>query len=300
MLKTVFKDKRAILLFSFLALFSLVVLGGAIGNFSFHPAHRLRHEESEAISAQVGEIVRQVESIPLEKQIAFVVMLLLFFLLIVYLLPPEMRKKLLKQLLRLTIGAMLFVYLLKLKPNLLQNLLPFFNFAVGQAEASQAKGVFPADFQPPQVSNWVSYFVTLGLILLVVFLVWWGNRWLKSRREFSVAESASLDDIARAARASLRELSSGQGPIQDRIIQCYADMTRVVDARRGLFRERAMTPAEFAALLERAGLPREPVHRLTRLFETVRYGGRTSTRADVDEAIACLRSILNYCGEAMP
>jgi hypothetical protein len=51
--------------------------------------------------------------------------------------------------------------------------------------------------------------------------------------------------------------------------------------------------------LEKAGLPREPVNRLTRLFESVRYGARTSAQSDVDEAIACLTSILKYCGEAV-
>jgi hypothetical protein len=68
--------------------------------------------------------------------------------------------------------------------------------------------------------------------------------------------------------------------------------------RRGLYREYAMTPAEFAVRLQSAGLPPEPVNRLTRLFESVRYGARISAQRDVDEAIACLTSILKYCGES--
>ena len=76
-------------------------------------------------------------------------------------------------------------------------------------------------------------------------------------------------------------------------------MSRVVDVRRGLSRGHAMTASEFAARLEKAGLPREPVYRLTHLFESVRYGARTSAQGDVDEAIACLTSILKYCGKAI-
>jgi hypothetical protein len=76
-------------------------------------------------------------------------------------------------------------------------------------------------------------------------------------------------------------------------------MSRVVGERQGLRREYAMTPAEFAVRLENAGLPREPVRRLTRLFESARYGARTSTQDDIDEAVDCLTSILKYCGEAM-
>jgi hypothetical protein len=46
-------------------------------------------------------------------------------------------------------------------------------------------------------------------------------------------------------------------------------------------------------------LPGDAVQRLTRLFEAVRYGGYRSGRKDVNEAVACLTSILNYCGETV-
>jgi hypothetical protein len=39
------------------------------------------------------------------------------------------------------------------------------------------------------------------------------------------------------------------------------------------------------------------VSRLTRLFETVRYGDRKSAPRDVTEAVNCLKTILHYCGE---
>jgi hypothetical protein len=134
------------------------------------------------------------------------------------------------------------------------------------------------------------------IVLLTAVLFWRINRWWMLRKETSDA-LRPLDEIAGIARASLRQLSSGQGSAQDKIIQCYEDMSRVVGARRGLHREHAMTAAEFAIRLEKAGLPREPVNRLTHLFESVRYGARTSAQAEVDEAIACLTSILKYCGE---
>jgi hypothetical protein len=60
-----------------------------------------------------------------------------------------------------------------------------------------------------------------------------------------------------------------------------------------------MTPSEFAARLEQAGLPAEPVQRLTRLFEKVRYGGLRSTPTEAEEAVACLRDILHACGESL-
>lgn len=75
-------------------------------------------------------------------------------------------------------------------------------------------------------------------------------------------------------------------------------MSEAVSRKRGLLRSTAMTPSEFARRLERAGLPGEAVGRLTGLFEAVRYGGRTSSQREINEAVSCLTAILHYCGEA--
>jgi len=296
MLKKVFKDKRAILAVSFLAVFSLVLLASAVGDVTFRPARHLSREETDVVRVPLDAMLESVADIPLEKQVAFIVMLFLFGVLVVALLPPEMRKRLLKQFFRFILGGLLLIYLLKLKPDLLEGLFPLFNFGAGQGAPSQAEAVPPPAFEVPQVSGWVSFFVTFGILLLAAFFFWRINRWWGLRKgEMGVPRP--LDEIAEIARASLHELSLGSGSAQDRIIQCYADMSRVVDVRRGLYREYAMTPSEFAVCLEKAGLPREPVNRLTRLFEAVRYGAQTSAQADVNEAVACLTSILKYCGE---
>ena len=74
-------------------------------------------------------------------------------------------------------------------------------------------------------------------------------------------------------------------------------MTEVVSRRRGFHRAVDVTPSEFAAHLEQSGLPAEAVRRLTRLFESVRYGARTSSPRESAEAADCLRAVLHYCGE---
>lgn len=126
--------------------------------------------------------------------------------------------------------------------------------------------------------------------------MWALNRWWERQKDLFSARQP-LKDIADIARLSLKNIKAGQDSNDD-IIQCYDHMSNAVNAKRGLHREKAMTPAEFASRLERAGLPREPVTRLTRLFESVRYGGRVSGTPEIDEAVACLSSILKYCGEA--
>jgi hypothetical protein len=105
-----------------------------------------------------------------------------------------------------------------------------------------------------------------------------------------------LEEIARIARSSLDDLTSGRNS-SDVIINCYLRMSDVVSDRRQLHREIAMTPHEFAVRLEQAGLPGDAVNRLTRLFEGVRYGDRKSGPKDTNEAVSCLKTILHYCGE---
>ena len=73
-----------------------------------------------------------------------------------------------------------------------------------------------------------------------------------------------LEEIAKIARSSLDDLSSGRNS-SDVIINCYLRMSDVVSSRRQLQREIAMTPHEFALRLEQAGLPGDAVTRLTRL-----------------------------------
>jgi hypothetical protein len=297
MAKRLLKDKRVILLLSFLALISLVLLASAIGDVVFRPAQYFSREESEIVRIPVGQMIKSIAEIPLEKQVAILALIFLFGVLIAFLLSPEMRKRLLKQLFRLIISVFLILYLLKLKPEFIESLFPNLASGTGQSSSSRIEDIAPPVFEPPHISGWLSFFITLGIVLVIAVFLWWINLWWRRRKE-ALDELHSLDELAGIARTSLRELSSGQGSAQDKIIQCYADMSRVVVARRGLSRDYAMTASEFAARLENAGLPHDPVSRLTHLFESVRYGARISAQAEVDEAIACLTSILKYCGEA--
>jgi hypothetical protein len=82
-------------------------------------------------------------------------------------------------------------------------------------------------------------------------------------------------------------------------MDCYYRMSDIVLEKKNLDRNASMTPSEFAAQLEQAGLPSEAVRRLTRLFESVRYGGYKSDSASVNEAVSCLTTIVHSCGETV-
>jgi hypothetical protein len=76
-------------------------------------------------------------------------------------------------------------------------------------------------------------------------------------------------------------------------------MNEVVRNRKQLDRRSFMTPAEFASELTAAGLPPDPVKKLTYLFEQARYGRGSNHKRDIEEAINCLTAItdsLNIAG----
>jgi hypothetical protein len=168
---------------------------------------------------------------------------------------------------------------------------------MGEDAAAPAGDLPPIEpFAPPEVSPWMTYLISIVVVLALLILTWSLLRWWK-RVSRPKPIKDSLDDLAAIARSSLDDLKSGQD-WDDVIIGCYARMSEAVSRNRGLFRTQAMTPAEFARRLERAGLPGDSVRRLTRLFESVRYGGRQSSQKEINEAVSCLTAILHYCGEA--
>jgi Domain of unknown function (DUF4129) len=96
------------------------------------------------------------------------------------------------------------------------------------------------------------------------------------------------------------ELESARDALRDGadlrqvIIDCYRRMGRALRDGQNLLREAFMTTGEFEELLAAKGVPREPVHQLTLLFEAARYGiGQPDTDEEV-RALACLEDILEY------
>jgi uncharacterized protein DUF4129 len=235
--------------------------------------------------AQVGV------KIPIWQQLIVWTLLALLVVLIALLLSPEMRKRFFLLLIRVgfTVWAIYFLF-----KNYGDQLFGF-NLQRAEGQPPDGESVVPMPvFEAPQVSPAFSYLISFvfALILLVVF--WFLYRGLQ--RYSARNKTGPLDEIAKIARSSLHDLSSGRNS-SDVIINCYLRMSDVVSSKRQLQRGIAMTPHEFALRLEQAGLPGDAVTKLTRLFEGVRYGDRKSGPKDVNEAVSCLKTILHYCGE---
>jgi hypothetical protein len=288
-----FTRKRFILFLSILSLVTLVLLASGLHDVEFRDGRALGRVESETVRFSVDRAIQAISDVPVWKQVVFWVMLFLLVLLVSSILSPELRKRLIRSFVGFALTFWAILYLME--NNLLT--LPDFTQRLGQNGANAAEESLPVPaFTPPNLPAWMNFLISLGVVLAILALTWGLVRWWR-RLSWLRFRSRSLDDLADIAQSSLNELAAGRD-WGDVIVNCYARMNEAVSRRRGLNRNEAMTPAEFARRLEQAGLPGDPVRRLTRLFESVRYGAKKSSQNEIDEAVSCLTAILHYCGEA--
>jgi hypothetical protein len=137
----------------------------------------------------------------------------------------------------------------------------------------------------PPVLIW---FVGLGLVSIVLYL---GARMIAAKRR-PVSRSWEVE-VENARQALL-----AGGDLREVIIQCYMRMGQALQQEQQIERESFMTTGEFELLLSAKGVPRDPVHQLTRLFDSVRYSRRQPASGEEQRALHCLDAILAYSHEA--
>jgi hypothetical protein len=293
MIKKFFDHKLWVILATVLSLLMLVFIAAGLDELRFEPGRPPAREETAPVQLSMEKVVQEIVDIPIWKQLAFWGMLLLMVLLFASLLTPEMRKRLIRYFLRVAFIGLAVFFLFKNYRELF-TVLNLGSAAVVEKGGPPAGEYVPESFTPPQVSSSLLYIVSLGVILALVVTGYLAGRWWMRQRSHQ-KEARSLENLAEIARTSLADISSGRR-WEDAVIRCYMRMNDVVESRRGLHRQKELTPSEFAARLEASGLPGEAVRKLTHLFEAARYGARQSSRDESVDAVACLNSILYACG----
>jgi len=291
MIRSIFEKKIAVILVSITALGALVCLSIGMKSVSFLDAQPIGRNIPEPASLPPGVNRYTLDDIPRSTQIFLVVSLILLLVSIAFMLTPEGRKRMLRILFQVAFSAWVIYYLFKNYPEIFA----VFNFGANNG-ASQAGNnaivdIPPPVFTPPQPSLITSYIITLSLVFAMLYISW--VLYHKQRRAPALAPIKEIADIA---RSSLRDLSSGLESTNV-IMNCYYRMSDVVADKRSLRRRDGMTPSEFAARLEDSGLPGDAVRSLTRLFEEVRYGRKKTGADERREAVKCLTSIVEHCGE---
>ena len=102
-----------------------------------------------------------------------------------------------------------------------------------------------------------------------------------------------MDLVGLEAEKARQALKTGVH-LKDVIIHCYIQMSLALKQEQGIERKDFMTTGEFEDLLENAGVPHEPIHQLTGLFDAVRYGNWQPNPVDEQKAIQCLEAIMLY------
>jgi hypothetical protein len=129
------------------------------------------------------------------------------------------------------------------------------------------------------------FLIWAAAIMLAAVIIFLTVRMLASRR---APDPRTWELEVEQARQALLD---GQD-LREVIIRCYRRMCEALQEERGIERETSMTTGEFERVLAEKGLPREPVGRLTRLFETARYSPWQPAPGDERSAIQCLEAIL--------
>ena len=280
------RDKLWTLALSGVAIVALIFLSAGLSELEFSPGGPLPQREAAEVLYLTGS------GSPLRNPLGEMMITALFIIsqlllpasIIYFLLSPEARKRVLKSL-----GFLLWLpaiyLLLRARPDIFEPAgraiqeLPFLDGDLPTAE-------FVAS--PPR---WLAGAITVCLAILIASAIVKTVRslWLHSRRPASPLEKLALE-----AQEAIEALQAGTD-LRDTVIRCYYEMSCALSKERGLVRREAMTPREFERHLREAGIPGEPVRRLTRLFERVRYGDQALDQEKEEEAITYLTFIVEAC-----
>lgn len=211
-MKSLFEKKPLVLILAILALGALTVLSVSLRNVSFEEAQPIGRDDSiDPFSlAPLDEMFDSLRGEESRSQIILlVVTLAVLATLIGILMTPEMRKRFLQIVLRVALTILTIYFILNRYPN---ELSPFEINPVGGALGGPDENPLadippPPVFTPPEETPLLSYLIGVLIVLLAVFLMW---KLYRFWQEHNPSGGRSLQEIAKVARTSLRDLSDGR------------------------------------------------------------------------------------------
>lgn len=225
-------------------------------------------------------------------RVLFYILFICFpFAIIIIFLDPDLRKRVLRTTLYLVLLILALLLMVESQADEFELTDDTAGKELQGEEAELAEPITPEAFQSEETSSWITWAVSLGIGLLIALII---VAIVNTIRRNRIEETTPLDQLASRAEEAIAEIEAG-GDLQDTILRCYAEMNRVVRAKRGIQRDRTVTAREFVDYLLKANLPSEPIYTLTRLFEQARYSTEQHSAEDQQTAVASLQAIANAC-----
>jgi len=224
------------------------------------------------------------------RYIYLVGLVLLPFYLIYVIVNPQARRRFIRDMILFGFILLAFMLLANYLRDMAKEGQPQELEGFGQmGEIPQGEGAAPAlPSSPPDEAIWIAALVVALVVVLMVTVVVW-LFWRSRRRK-----DTTVDRIATQVQAALDDLQSG-ADLRNVVIRCYSEMVQALNEHRGIQRSTSLTPREFEDSLQTLGFPLEAVHKLTHLFEGVRYGHKPISRREEMIAVDSLTTILDVC-----
>ena len=297
-----FGRTKTLLLLAFgIALLAMLALAVGVSELELLPGVSAPETE-QAEGDALGDLPPAVdEAFRTAFRIFAVIIVVGLPLMIVYsLFTPAARKNLLKALVPILLFG-LFVYIaMRASSNLEEQAQPAGTVVAETAvvtpvpEQTGVAGAGEAGEVELEAPPWVLWGTIVSLALILTLVLVGAGRFLIRYR---TRQPSPLAELAAQAEEAVQEIRAG-ADLQGTVLVCYYRMSQTLQEQRGIARETAMTPREFETYLTRSGLPGEPVRRLTRLFEQVRYGAKAMEAGDEAQALSSLGAIVDYCRSA--
>jgi hypothetical protein len=293
------KEKSLSLVLLVIGIIALVTLGMSLQQLVLEPGlpfediwaflvnefvggFRQDYSIGSAVDVGIGQTIVDI------VRIAYTIVLVCFPLaLFVVLLTKESRKRLLRSLIVLfLLTVVLSRYLTNLPNEAIEDVQD--SGAMVPPDSGELYETTIEDEFTPTIPRWIVLVITTVIVLTVTIIGIAIYRILNPRRE----AYEPLPQLAEQAQSAIMYLENG-ADFKNIILQCYAEMLRIVREYRGIQRNSAVTASEFILALVKIGLPEHAVTQLTRLFEEVRYGAKNLSYTEEQQAMGYLQLIAN-------
>jgi hypothetical protein len=280
--------RRRALVWIIIGVLALLLLAGGLSTFTLQPGRSFQLATPEPTAAAEAPLTTGPASawpITLMKGVLAVLLLLFPVSVIFAMLSKEGRKRLITNAVMIAMVLLLLNGVQKMQRQFQQMNQP-------DSVPSNAIGQVSSEPLPPPPEPPSDEFVLVTTLVIVVLggvmVLWFGRRWLFPK------QTPALEQIAEEADRARTALADG-GAVEDVVVRCYRQMSRIVAEARDLRRSQSATPREFETTLVKAGLPLAPLDALTHLFEDVRYGGVQPGPKERQAAIDSLTAISAAC-----